>query len=50
LPCAGALAFFGIVTFFTYVVVSFDWLKLIIFMPIVVTLIYILSQLARGTD
>lgn len=48
--CAVALGAFGVLSFFNYIVVDVNWLKLIIFMPIVITMIYILSQLARGTD
>jgi hypothetical protein len=48
LPCAGALAIWGITTVWNYLIVSIEWVKLLIFTPLVVTLIYIISKLGRG--
>jgi hypothetical protein len=48
LPCAIALTIFGVVTVFKYVIVSFEWIKLLIFVPLIVTMIYIMSKLGRG--
>jgi hypothetical protein len=48
LPCAAALAVFGIVSFFNYLVVAYDVVKLLIFMPVIATLIYIVARLGRG--
>jgi hypothetical protein len=48
IPCAGALAIWGITTVWQYVIVSIEWVKLLIFTPLVVTLIFIISRLARG--
>jgi hypothetical protein len=47
-PCAIALGIFGVVSLITYVVILVSWIKLLIFMPIVVIVIYIASRLARG--
>jgi hypothetical protein len=48
IPCAVAMAIFGVVTFFKYVIISFEWLKLLLFVPLIVTMIYIMSKLGRG--
>lgn len=48
IPCAGALAIWGILTVWQYVIVNVSWLKLLIFTPIVAIIIYIVSKLARG--
>ena len=48
LPCAGAIAIWGIGTVYKYVVVNLEWLKLLVFTPLVVTMIYIIMKLARG--
>jgi len=48
IPCAAALAVFGLVSFFNYLVVNYEVVKLLIFMPVVVTLIYIVARLGRG--
>lgn len=47
-PCAIALAVFGILTIWQYVIVSVDWIALLVFTPLVVTLIYLMSKLGRG--
>jgi len=48
IPCAAAIAIWGLLTVFNYVVVTQEWLKLLIFTPIVVTMIYVVMKLARG--
>lgn len=48
LPCAAALGIWGFVSIFEYIIVSGDWLKLLIFTPIVFSIIYVISRLARG--
>ena len=48
IPCAGALAIFGIVSIWQYLIVNFEWLKLLIFFPLVIVIIYIVSRLGRG--
>jgi hypothetical protein len=48
IPCAAALAVFGIVSIFNYLVIAYDIVKLLIFMPVIVTLIYIVARLGRG--
>jgi hypothetical protein len=48
LPCAAALAIFGVLSFLKYVVVSYEWLKVLFFMPMIIIIIYIESRLARG--
>lgn len=47
-PCAGAIAVWGIGTVYKYVVVNLDWLKLLVFTPLIVTMIYVVMKLARG--
>lgn len=48
IPCAAALAIFGVATLLEYIVVSNSIIKVLIFLPIIVTLIYIVSRLGRG--
>jgi len=48
LACPVALGVFTVATFLNYLVMTMEWFKLLIFMPIVVTLIYVVSRLARG--
>jgi hypothetical protein len=48
IPCAAALAIFGLVSFFNYLVINYEVVKLLIFMPVIVTLIYIVARLGRG--
>jgi len=47
IPCAGALAIFGIASFTKYLFFG-DAFTMAIFIPIFVILIYIVSRLARG--
>lgn len=47
-PCAIALAIFGIGTVWQYIIVSQEWLTLLLFTPLVVTLIYLMTKLGRG--
>jgi len=47
-PCAGAIAIFGLVSIYKYVIVRVEWIKLLIFTPLLVVLIYIVLRLARG--
>ena len=47
-PCAAAIAIYGIVSMYQYIIVSQDWLKLLIFTPLIVVLIYLIMRLARG--
>jgi hypothetical protein len=48
LLCAPALVIFGVVSMFAYIVILVSWIKLLIFMPIVVVVVYLASRLARG--
>jgi hypothetical protein len=48
LPCAVALTVFGIVTVWNYIIINVEWIKLIFFIPIIVTFIYIMAKLGRG--
>lgn len=48
IPCAIALTVFGLVTVFKYIIISFEWIKLLLFVPLIVTMIYIMSKLGRG--
>jgi hypothetical protein len=48
IPCAAALAVFGLVSIFNYLVVAYDIVKLLIFIPVIATLIYIIARLGRG--
>jgi hypothetical protein len=48
IPCAVALGVFGFISVWNYLIVSIEWVKLLIFTPLVVTLIYIISKLGRG--
>lgn len=49
LPCAGALAVFGIGSLLKYLLVPSNPLFMAIFLPIFVILIYIIAKLGRGT-
>lgn len=48
LPCAGAIALYSIYEFAQYFVFSNEPLKLVIFFPLSLVLIYIIMRLARG--
>jgi hypothetical protein len=49
LPCAGALAVFGVFDMLAqYFTTTFDWVKLLIFTPISMLLLYLAIRLARG--
>lgn len=48
IPCAGALAVWGFLGVFNYIIVSVEWVKLLVFTPIAVTLIFIIARLGRG--
>jgi len=48
IPCAIALVVFGVISIFQYIIVQDAILKLLIFTPIVIGLIYTVSRLARG--
>jgi hypothetical protein len=48
IPCAAALAIFGLVSFFNYLVINYEVVKFLIFMPVIATLIYIVARLGRG--
>lgn len=48
LPCAVALGVFGFVSVWAYVIVSNEIIKLLVFTPILITVIYIVSKMARG--
>ena len=48
IPCAGAIAIFGFGTIFNFIVVSEQWLTVLIFTPLAITLIYLIVKLGRG--
>jgi len=48
IPCAAALAVFGLLSIFNYLVVAYDVVKLLVFMPVLATLIYVVARLGRG--
>ena len=48
IPCGIALVVFGVISIFQYIIVQDAILKLLIFTPIVIGLIYVISRLARG--
>jgi hypothetical protein len=48
IPCAAALAIFGLVSFFNYLVINYEIVKLLVFTPVIATLIYIVARLGRG--
>jgi len=48
LPCAAALAVFGVGTILQYLVIKVEYLKVLIFMPMIITLVYLMSRLGRG--
>ena len=48
IPCAIALSVWGVITVWNYIIVNTDWIKLLIFTPLVVCLIYIIAKLGRG--
>ena len=47
-PCPVALGLFTVGTFLNYVISQSSWIKFIIFLPIITTLIYIVARLGRG--
>ena len=47
-PCAGALAVWGLLTVLQYLILTADWLKLLIFTPLSAIIIYIVAKLGRG--
>lgn len=47
IPCAGALAIFGIISLLQYVIINQQYLKML-FLPLVVIVVYIVSRLAKG--
>lgn len=48
IPCALTLAVFGIVSVWNFIIIQQSWIQLLIFTPLVVTLIYIIAKLGRG--
>ena len=48
LPCAIALVVFGLISLFTYIIVSIEIIKLLIILPLIFTFIYIIARLGRG--
>jgi hypothetical protein len=48
LPCAVALAVYSLVSVIGYFVVAVSWIKTLIFIPMSVLLIYLVTRLARG--
>jgi hypothetical protein len=48
LGCTVALGIFGVVSLVAYLVVFVSWIKLLIFMPITIIIVYLISRLARG--
>jgi hypothetical protein len=49
LPCAGALAIFGLLNIVAFIVVADNIIKFVIFTPLTVVFIYLIAKLARGT-
>jgi hypothetical protein len=47
-PCAAALAVFGLLSIFNILVVANNIVKLLVFMPVIAALIYIVARLGRG--
>ncbi len=48
IACAGATTVFAFGTFLKYIVLSSDYIKLIVFLPLVAVLMYIIARLIRG--
>jgi hypothetical protein len=48
IPCASSLVIFGLTSVFNYLIVNYNLVKLLIFTPIIATLIYIVARLGRG--
>jgi hypothetical protein len=48
IPCAVGLAVFGIASIYSYIVVQDAILKLLIFTPMIIGLIYVISRLGKG--
>ena len=48
IPCAIAIGIFGLTGIFQYILVSGEWIKILIFTPLITTLIYVISRLGRG--
>ncbi|MEM5816006.1 MAG: hypothetical protein QXL14_03085 [Candidatus Aenigmatarchaeota archaeon] len=47
--CPVVLGAYSLMTVFNYIVVQNDIIKLLFFVPMIITFIYIISKLARGT-
>jgi ABC-type uncharacterized transport system permease subunit len=47
-PCTIALAIFTVVSILLYVVIFVSWIKALIFIPLVMVMVYLVSRLARG--
>lgn len=48
IPCAAIMIFWSILNIYTFLVISSELAKLLIITPILLTVIYIISELARG--
>jgi len=48
IACGGAVAIFGAVTFLKYIIWGGEFIKLIIFLPLIAVLLYVISRLIRG--
>jgi hypothetical protein len=48
IACGGAVTIFGAVTFLRYILWGGEYLKLIIFLPLIAILLYVISRLIRG--
>ncbi|MGB9730165.1 MAG: hypothetical protein ACPL1B_09925 [Thermoprotei archaeon] len=48
IACAGATTIFAFGTFTKYILLTSDYIKLIVFLPLVAILMYIIARLIRG--
>ena len=48
LPCAGIMIFWSFVNFYTFLIVSNELVKILIITPILLGVIYVIAELARG--
>lgn len=48
IPCATVMIFWGIVNIYTFLIVEFEIIKIFIITPILLGVIYVISELARG--
>lgn len=49
LPCAGVMIFWGIANIYTFLIVNTELIKILIITPILITVLFVIAKLARGS-